>query len=403
MATRISFNVHATSPDFDKNKLYTHLQKTRPPWILILDGLQVARDIKAMLPDCNVIHRAWPDEEIWKHVSPADWVNQKKREIGNADVWCYTINEQALPDTLCNWFTEVIELAAMVNLKVVIGNCSVGTPAPDQWRSLAALKMLKALDKHRDTAVLGLHEYYLAVPTSGIIGGYPDNAGVQPGKPGGRNLVPITNWPTQAEMKTLTCFHMGRFKFVVQACYDTGIRPPRMVITEWGADNVSDIKPWADLLPKTPPYTDIRGWKTLTNAWQKLYGDYPAQNMYLTQLEWADRAIYQGTPVEGQLIFSWGHSSIQWDQFDVSQATDFQRGLENLANMPVPIPTPTPTPIPTPAPVPAPPDANLELIRDRLVVLDNQLQRFIADGVIMEKNLQADLEILNSMIRSRNP
>ncbi len=392
---RIGFNVHATSPNFDKNKLYAHLQKTRPPWMLIMDGMQVAQDIKSFLPECNVIHRAWPDSETWKQVSPADWVAQKKREIGNADVWCYTINEQALPDSLCNWFTTVIELAAMVHLKVVVGNCSVGTPAPEQWRSQAALRMLRALDKHRDTAVLALHEYYLAVPTSGILGGFPDNAGVAT-KSGqvGRNLVPSVNWPTPNEMKTLTCFHMGRFKFMVEACNANGIRAPRTVMTEWGADDVSDIKEWANTLPRTPPYIDIRGWKTLPNIWLKFYPQWTAQQTYFKTLEWADSAIYQRTCVEGQLIFSWGHSSIDWDQFDVSQAIDFQTMLENAAKQPIPVPVP----IPTPTPLPPPPTLDLRTILERLARQHAQITRLIEQLDDIQYNLQADMELLTELI-----
>lgn len=396
---RIGYNVHATSPNFDKNKLYAHLQITRPPWLLVMDGLQVARDIKTLLPQCNVIHRAYPDEDIWHKLSPSDWVAQKHREIGDADVWCYTVNEQALPDALCDWFTQVIELAALVNLKVVVGNCSVGTPDPTQWRTPAALKLLRALDKHRATAALGLHEYWLLTPTSGVIGGYPDNAGVAPNSgQTGRNLVPSQNWPSAAEMKTLTCFHCGRFKFMVAACTDNGIRPPRVVLTEHGPDDVSDLKLWADQQPKTPPYNGLRGWKSLTNVWAKFYPQWTPQQTYFNQLMYADGVFYQGTCVEGQLIFSWGHSSMDWLQFDVMDAIDLQTFLQNVANLPNQPPPVIVPPVP-PAPVPEPPDAKLMAIRDRLVTLSNQLQSYLANGAIIEQNLQADIEILNQMIK----
>lgn len=347
MTSRISYNVHCTSKNFDKNKLYTHLQKLRPTWVLCMDGLQVCRDIKAMLPECNVIHRAWPDEEFWKSTSPADWVAAKREEIGDADVWCYTVNEQAMPDNLCNWMTQAIEFAAAQHLKIVVGNPSVGTPAPEQWRSDAALRMLRALDKYRANAVLGLHEYCLLTPTSGVIGGYPDAAGVPGGQKGGMNLVPAANWPSPENMKTFTCFHMSRFKFMTDACKANKIPLPRVVITEWGFDDVSDIKAWAQQQPMTPPYTSIRGWKSLPNAWKKFYPQWTAQETMFHALSWADRAMYQGTCVEGQLIFSWGASSDKWDQFDTSQSREFQNLLEIAAASPVPVPPP-PVPVPLP-------------------------------------------------------
>ncbi len=359
MTSRIGFNIHATSQNFDKGKLLAHLTKTRPAWALVMDGLQVCRDIKANLPECNVIHRAWPDEEIWKQQSPADWVANKKREIGDADVFCYTVNEMGLSDALATWFTSVIELAAAVHLKVVVGNCSVGTPAPEQWRSPAVVKMLQALDKHRDTAVLALHEYWLLVPTSGVLGGYPDNAGVQIGEHGGINLVPAANWPSADHMKQFTCFHCGRFKFMVDACKANAIKPPRVVLTEHGPDDVSDLKAWADQQPKTAPYTGIRGWKSCVNAWHKFYPQWTSEQTLFEMLKWLDTALYQGTCVEGQLLFSWGHSSEQWEQFDLSQAVDLQHMLEiAAASVPpvVTVPPPTnPPPVPVPVPIPTPP------------------------------------------------
>lgn len=401
MNGRIGYNIHATSPNFDKGKLYTHLQKTRPSWVLVLDGLQTARDIKQLLPLTNVIHRTWPDEELWKSVSPADWVALKQREIGAADVWCHTINEQALPDALCDWFTKVIELAAAVNLKVVVGNCSVGTPAPEQWHSPAAIRMLKALAKHRNTAVLALHEYFVGVPTSGVLGGYPDNAGVKPGDKGGINLVPAANWPKPETMKIFTCFHMGRFKFMVEACKANGIQPPRVVLTEFGADDVSDIKAWADTLPRTAPYNGIRGWKSCVEAWKKFYPQWSAQQAYYEMVSWADRAIYMGSCVEGEMLFSWGHSSESWDQFDVSQAFEFQRLLETAPDTPAPPTPPIPPEIP-PAPVPDPVTKELEAILKRQQELVQVLEQLVLQLGSVKTGVLSDIETLKALIAKQS-
>ena len=386
--SRIGFNVHATSQNFDKNKLYAHIQKTHPAWMLVMDGLQVARDIKALIPECNVIHRAWPDEEIWKQQSPAEWVANKKREIGDADVWCYTVNEMGLSDNLANWFTGVIEAAAAVHLKVVIGNCSVGTPAPEQWRSPAVIKMLQALDKHRDIAVLALHEYFILVPASGVLGGYPDNAGVKPGEHGGINLVPAANWPSADHMKTFTCFHCGRFKFMIESCVANGIKPPRLVLTEHGPDDVSDLKAWAEQQPKTPPYTGIRGWKSCVEAWKKFYPQWTAEQTLFETIKWLDTALYQGTCVEGQLIFSWGYSSDMWQQFDTSQALEFQHLLETYATAALP-PVTQPPPVPFPPKPPAPPTPPPETLPTAEVVAFRQLIQLDAEAKLLVDTIKA--------------
>lgn len=356
---RIGYNVHAVTPGFDKGKLLAHVTKTRPTWMLIMDGLQVAREIKTALSDCNVIHRAYAHENDWDIVSPGSWVANKVKEIGNADVWVYATNEAGFSDALLNWFTAVIELAAAVNLKVVVGNCSVGTPEAADWRKPAAIALLKALDKHRSTAVLGLHEYACGTIVSGFMGGWPDNAGVEPKKGlKGRNL--LQTWPKPEEVPTMTKFHCGRFNFLLQACKELGIKPPRIVLTEHGFDDVSDIKEWADGQPKTPPYTTLRGWRSNVNAWARWYPHWTAQQAMYEQLTWADKNIYQGTCVEGQLIFSWGQSSADWETFNVMDALDFQWRLEQTAATQQPPSTPPmpPVPIPLPPPIPPPPVGN---------------------------------------------
>lgn len=352
MTSRLSYNVHSTTPGFDKGKLIDHLKKIRPAWVLVMDGLQVCKDIKAAIPECNVIHRAYPDEEIYKTVSPQEWVDRKVAEIGGADVWCYTVNEMGYGDTLVNWFTAVIECAARAHLKVVVGNMSAGTPQPEEWSKPASIALLKALDKNRSNAVMACHEYACGVVTSGFLGGFPNNAGVPANEKGGLNLIPSANWPSVLDAHVFTKFHMGRFYFLLQACQIAKINPPRLVITEHGFDDVSDIKAWADTLPKTPPYTTIRGWQSCQNVWNQWYSSvngWTPQEAYFQQLKWADQAIYQGTPVEGQLIYCWGHSSKDWEQFDVSQAGTLQTLIEAYAGVAVPMP---PVEIPTPTPTP---------------------------------------------------
>lgn len=338
MTSRISHNIQAQSPNFDKAKLLAHLTRLRPSWIIVLDGLQVCRDIKATVPECNVVHRAYAGENNWDKISPGTWVANKKNEIGDADVWCYATNEAGFSDELLNWFTAVIELAAAVHLKVLVGNFSVGTPEAADWNKPAAVAFLKALDKHRSTAVLGLHEYFIGVPTSGFLGGWPNNAGVAPkpenaGK--GVNLIPAENWPRPEAAAKMTTFHCGRFKFMLDACAKQKIKPPRVILSEHGADDVSDLKVWAETLPKTSPYQTIRGWKSCVNAWAKFYPQWAnPQRAYFEMLKYLDWAVYQGTPVEAQCVFSWGYTSEPWIQFSVMDAPDLQLLLEQYATVP---------------------------------------------------------------------
>jgi hypothetical protein len=127
-------------------------------------------------------------------------------------------------------------------------------------------------DPYRSSVILGLHEYACVVATSGFIGGYPNNAGVAPGDATkkGIDLCLVSNWPKSTALTT-TMFHAGRFKFITAFCRMNGINPPRMILTEHGFDDVSDVKPWAETLPQTPPYYNSRGFKSLVNAWSFLF------------------------------------------------------------------------------------------------------------------------------------
>jgi hypothetical protein len=98
-------------------------------------------------------------------------------------------------------------------------------------------------------------------------------------------------------------------------------------------DDVSDIKGWAEKLDKTQNYSSIRGWKSLKAQWDKWFNPvgWSAERGYFEQLAWADQVIYHNSVVEGQCVFSWGHTSDVWEQFDISEGTEFQKLLEAYA------------------------------------------------------------------------
>jgi hypothetical protein len=334
MPSRISYNIHAQQVT-NHDRLIAHLQIIQPTAVLVMDGLGLAREIKGLLPDTLVINRIYPDDDIHHRVSPEDWLNKRASEA-EGGIFQYTTNEAGFGQELIDWHVRLMELAAPRGIPLVIGNMSVGTPQPEEWPN--ARRMLELLDQHRDLFILGLHEYACAVVTSGFLGGYPDNAGVPPNSgQAGRNLIARHTWPGREEAHSMTMFHCGRFKFLLQHCQSAGIRPPRIILTEHGFDDVSDIKPWTETLARTGSYHNIRGWKSAHNQWRAWYeaeGWSPERAMF-EQLAYADRTIYQGTPVESQLIFCWGHSSDMWDQFDVAEASEFQALLEDYAQQPI--------------------------------------------------------------------
>jgi len=330
MGSRIAYNIHAQVVP-DRNRLLKHLEKIKPAAVLVMDGLGLCQEIKAMLPETTVISRIFPDEDIQNRTTPEQWFDKHAPET-EGGIFAYTSNEAGFSRNLIEWHLRLMEMAIKQRVPLVVGNMSVGTPAPEEWA--AGKRLLELLDQHRDLFILGLHEYACGVITSGFLGGYPDNAGVAPGSGGkGRNLIAPESWPTRAEAAPMTMFHCGRFKFLVKYCQSVGIRPPRIILTEHGFDDVSDIKPWSSTLKMTAPYTSIRGWKSAQDQWRAWYESrgWSPQRAMFEQITYADRAIYQGSPVEAQLIFCWGHSSDMWDQFDVALANEFHTLLEAYA------------------------------------------------------------------------
>lgn len=402
MTSRISFNIHAQYVT-NHDKLIAHLVAIQPAAVLVMDGLALAQKIKAMIPDATVISRIYPDEDIQNRKSPEDWIKERAPHADGGIVQ-YTSNEAGFSPNLINWHIRLMKLAAKQRVPLLIGNMSVGTPAPEEWAN--GRELLEILDEHRDLFILGMHEYACGVITSGFIGGYPDNAGVAPvpdNKGKGRNLIPSANWPGRSEAASMTMFHCGRFKFLVNYCKSIGLKPPRIILTEHGFDDVSDIKPWTNTLQMTPPYTSIRGWKSVQNQWRKWYeplGWTPQRAMF-EQLTYADRTIYQGSPVEAQLLYCWaGNPKTQWDQFDLSGADELQDLLEAYAKQtpveqPPPVtvpPPPAPQPVPVPTPAPLPPvglPSQMELDFTRLIQLNEEAAHLQTVIETAEKQLDA--------------
>jgi hypothetical protein len=326
----ISHNI-LTVPD--TAVLETHLNALKPRWILFKDNLAHAAAIALKHPATSVMHRDWQqyqgDDDLIHRITPAAWLSTQ-RALGFLNVWRYCCNESGFNDTTLTWINEVIEINAKhpQPLKLVIGNWSAGTPNKEDWKRPQAIKFLRYLNQYREWLVCGLHDYFAAVPTSGMYGGYPSNANIAssptdaPGSKG-LNLIPMDKWPK--DTRGITLFHCGRWRFMLQVCDELSIPYPRIVITEHGCDDLGDIKSWLETLEKTNGQ-GIRGWRTLERQWATWYGD-GIDATYYHMLTYLDAAVYAGSPVEAQLIFCWGDSG-GWPNFRVDNAPELLRRLE---------------------------------------------------------------------------
>jgi len=304
----IGYNINGQAVR-DLPRLTYHLQRLNPAWLLVMDNLALAQQIKAMLPRCNVIYRAWPDDGVPTE-APEDWVARRATFIGGADIWAYTSNEPPATPALWDWHARAMDAARKHGLKLVVGNFAAGQPQPDRWAQGRAV--LDRLAAHPDQFVLGLHEYACGFAISGA--------------PNFEALIPTDRWPVNPRALG-HLYHCGRFHFLLDYCRAQNLRPPRIVMTEAGFDDLQDVAAWRDTLRVTPPYPGIRGWKTLPDQWRAWWPGWGAQRAYAEQTTYLWRALYADTPVEALLLFTWS-ASAQWEQFDVSEAGELQSALE---------------------------------------------------------------------------
>lgn len=351
-------NIHGRNIK-NKERLYTHCIHRQPRALVVMDELNVALDLKRLLPQTLVIFRQWGpdgDENDYLQSTPREWLESHKK-YAEQGLALYVLNEPPFNRVVIEWLKDLIEINAKdYGFILVVGNWATGNPHQDRW--VEAKDLLERFDQHRTLTILGLHEYAGAVVTSGLYGGYPNNAGVEPGKNGGKNLIPFENWPQ--DVSDVTCYHLGREKFLVQYCKSIGLKPPRIILTETGFDDTTDIEGFLKTLPVSAPYLNIRGYKTLKYQWARWWVGWSAARAYFEQIKYAVEVIWKASPVEAVCLYCWGHSSALWEQFDIEEETALHGYLEAWTTptrvpTPVPVPPPPPIPIPIPAPVPTPP------------------------------------------------
>ena len=322
MTSKISYNIHAQGIK-NTERLLSHLKIIKPKAVVVMDGLALARIIKSQNPETIVIHREWPDDDIYLRQSPTQWLANKRSQVGTDDIWLYTTNEPGYDERIIAWHEELLRLnfASINPLRLVILNLSSGVPKPDEW--VKADGLLKLASKYKDKVIIGLHEYFGGIATSGFVGGNPEDVRYHP------NYTVRSNWPNKEVAKDLTKYHCGRFKFMADYCNANNIPVPRVLLTEHGPDAMGDIDSWLKALRMTSPYNTIRGFKTLQNQWRIWFPDWSLDQAYFEQLKYLSENIYTNSPVEAQMIFCYGHTSgAQWEQFDVENSAEFMNLLE---------------------------------------------------------------------------
>jgi hypothetical protein len=379
-------NIHGANV-INHDRLIDRLKRLQPEAVLVLDNLDLARMIKQILPDSTVIFREFEKgKKIHEVFNPEEMLDNHLSQ-GEGGIVIHIGNEMPFTAAVLDWLLKVCKRAVEKNVTVCIGNWAVGNPQPGDWPM--AHELLTFAGNNPKHVIVGIHEYAGGCITSGLYGGYPDNAGVQPGKSGGKNLIQPENWPT--DISGITCYHMARYKFMLDYCKKVGIKPPRIIVTEAGFDDTSDIKPWLETLKKTPPHQNVRGWRSLVKQWEAWYGNrgWSAERAYAEQMIHSDKYFYNDPAIEGRCDFCYAQSSDEWGPFNTEDAIEFWDLVIQYAQTPDTLPEPIPTPHPVP---PFPGDSRYEraifkstgantILREYPSVTARDLARIVAEEV----------------------
>lgn len=301
MTSRIGLNIIGRT-----SKLVETLRRVRPVATLVMDDLVLAHELTHALPNSIIIFRDWSlGDHRHLTLAPQRQIDRAlAQHNGQPNLWFYTTNEAGLTPEIFDWHLKLLD--SPEHLRWVGLNPSVGTTPQSPYGWMYAEPFLRAIVPHRERFIFGIHEYAGAVPNSGM----PE----------------FTRHLQEWDGERLPAYHCGRFCYLEQFCAAKSIPVPRIILTEHGFDDLSDIQLWLKTLRVTAGYANLRGWKSLTEQWYAWYRGkgWSPQRTLFEALNWMDRSLYRGTAVEAQLIFCWGtNGDPAWAQFDVSDADEF--------------------------------------------------------------------------------
>lgn len=350
----ISYNVHGeVLNDNDNNRrspkeiLINHLDQSKPKHILILRHFDLAMEIAKRYPATTVHIRYWSNEGVINKdgsyaISPKAWLDNIKKDWikannqGVRNVSFYTTNEPRQLKEIGNWHKDLMELNLNPEYQLPLTVLNLGHYEPNEIPLFKEVLRLCAL--RPDLFILGIHEYFTALPSSGM-----------PELDVNKNPFFPINYDKWDRRENATRYHVGRHQFILKFCDDNKINRPRIVVTEFGADRLDEggnwVGKWLNSLLLTQPYLNIRGWLSCYNQWKNWFSSIfkTSEETYFYMLQYLAVRVYQSNyldkprNIEGALIFSWWNSGTlgsaeDWTQFRVDLALQLQSFIADFNN-----------------------------------------------------------------------
>lgn len=322
---RISYNINAEAIP-DRTYLKGHLRRLCPTTVLVMNSLAFAVELYQDLnPSCGTIvihrtHSTWEGDE-WYMRSPASFVQRWKQE-GHPEIVRYSSNEPSfgglrpIQDFVAA-DVELMRLARENGFTCACGNFSVGYIQPGFITSGAMDAYIRAINDYDH--YLAVHEYSTVSLAFGV-GQWPVEW-LQD-----RNRVQPANWPLARDLPTRLIngelpgyWYLRRADWFLIRADQLGIERPRILVTEWGFDNLPNIKPYIEPLRQRfgidKYFDDMRGVNTYADVWRDYYPYWTFAQALCEQLIWGD-SIYPREYI-GFNLFTWSINP-HWLQTDYS-------------------------------------------------------------------------------------
>lgn len=328
--SRISYNINAQAIP-DRALLEAHLLDLCPTTVTVMESLAYAIELYNLLRSCNtiVIHRSYSSLEgsEWFYRSPQNFVDQWNRE-GHREIVRYSTNEPSFGGSQSKAQfvaaeVELMRLARAAGFTVAMGNFSVGIVQPEDMNAGVYDPYIRGLIQYGH--YLALHEYAVVALPFGVgqwqTSYLQDRTRLQPASWPIASALPVRRWDNQ--LPPYWYLRRGDW-WLLRADY-LGIARPRIILTEFGWDNLPNIKPAIEPLRQVfgidRYFRDLSGINTYQNLWAWYWPQWTFVQAACQQLGWAD-SIYPAEYI-GLDLFTWS-SSPDW------RATDYS-GRENPA------------------------------------------------------------------------
>jgi hypothetical protein len=290
---------------------------------LVMNNLSLAVRIKELCPSTIVVSRNYSalEGDEWYYRSAQNFVDQWKRE-GHPEIVRHSTNEPSFGRgaRLAEFVASEVELMRVARANgftLAMGNFSVGIFEPEDINAGLFDNYIRAINTYGH--YLALHEYAVVALPFGVgqwqVSALLDRTRVQP-----------VSWPSALALPTRLWsgelppyWYLRRGDWWLLRADAIGVARPRILLTEFGWDNLPNIKSYIEPLRQQygldKYFDDMRGINTYPNVWRWYWPQWTFAQAACEQLKWADM-IYPPEYI-GFALFTWS-TNPHWLQTDFS-------------------------------------------------------------------------------------